>query len=704
MQTIWSRIAQTRGTCCCPQCIQSAPGVSRRATASATRSAPKFVTSSTLWYSGIFAAAATFDAGAKKQRREQWDKAIEGVKEELGQPTETARHELQEKQEDVQTAPIVPKLGLEALVEAADVFQEVEPHRRKPKWPTNTGPPLRIHRVPPESIYATDVRKGQAELRRWSLKKLETMMLSIDILQLKIFRALLRDQDQTWRDAASAAVPVQYRDRMFLSDEELHAALVSKSEDLTRLWKTNPLLTDWFRADTDVALSDYSQDDQGSFHDTARELSRCLQGLFRQHTSQALSTPSLLAKVAYNLSLTSAPPNVHTYNTLLLGFSKAQQPALTYSLIRSLRETHVRPNEITNTAILNHYTAQDDAKGFVRWMELMRGKNGGLALARPDIFINEAGVGRLRYKEGFSEEDDRKKVVQLPYPTPNVFNAVIKGVLKFSGFDIALGICEGMGREGWGLCMSGLTPLLMDCADRGDWTSGLAVWRQIQALKLKSTKRNGRVRMTEHIGLGTYAAMLRLCSACDQQGPFQDIWRRAMETHKQKTGELKSMIEAQNERATNRGVLQSAAECGNNAALVKEEASATAAELGMLVNEQDDSSGSVEDEWLEPPSQQIDIQRSTAAAGRSLRELQTTKEDKQNDMPDAAVPSAQSKTQDRAEPASKRSGVAHIRLNLKSQPALHTTPVSWEQLNGSMPASPELDDYELHERPMTMHG
>ncbi|KAI7163001.1 hypothetical protein KC349_g1605 [Hortaea werneckii] len=545
MQTVWSRIAQTRGTCCCPQCLHSGTaGVSRRATGSATRRAPKFLTSSTLWYSGIFAAAATFDAGVKQQRREQWDKAIAEVKQELGQRTERVTQDAKSTEVDA-VLPSGRRDALDALAEVADVFSEVEPYRRRALWPANTGPPLQVHRLPPESIYATDVRREQASLRRWTPKKLEAVMLSIDALQLKIFQQLALQSGSDWRTEASAAIPVNYRDQMFMSAEELLAAFDSKSKDLARLKRNDPELNGWQRSEQDMPLCSYSQDDQGLFHGTTRELNKSLQALFKQHAASTLTTPALLAKVAYNLAISAAPPNVHTYNTLLLGFSKAQQPTLVGSTIHSLRRTSMRPNEVTNSAILNHYTAQDDGEGFIKWIKLMRGKNGGLALARPDIRINEAGADRLIRDEERGRPD---RVIQLPYPTPNVFSAIIRGMLKFSGFDTALGICERMGQEGWGLCMSGLTPLLKDCARHGDWESGLAVWDQIQTLKKKSTRRQGKTWVSEVVGLDAYAAMLRLCSRTGQREKFESVWQQACRAHQGRAGVLKEIVEYQQAR------------------------------------------------------------------------------------------------------------------------------------------------------------
>ncbi|RMX73820.1 hypothetical protein D0869_13217 [Hortaea werneckii] len=535
----------TRGTCCCPQCLHSGTaGVSRRATGSATRRAPKFLTSSTLWYSGIFAAAATFDAGVKQQRREQWDKAIAEVKQELGQRTERVTQDTKSTELDA-VLPSGRGDALDALAEVADVFSEVEPYRRRALWPANTGPPLQVHRLPPESIYATDVRREQASLRRWTPKKLEAVMLSIDALQLKIFHQMAMQSGSDWRTEASAAIPVNYRDQMFMSAEELLAAFDSKSKDLARLKRSDPELNGWQRSEQDMPLCSYSQDDQGLFHGTTRELNKSLQALFKQHAASTIATPALLAKVAYNLAISAAPPNVHTYNTLLLGFSKAQQPTLVGSTIHSLRRTSMRPNEVTNSAILNHYTAQDDGEGFIKWIKLMRGKNGGLALARPDIRINEAGADRLVRDEERGRPD---RVIQLPYPTPNVFSAIIRGMLKFSGFDTALGICERMGQEGWGLCMSGLTPLLKDCARYGDWESGLAVWDQIQALKKKSTRRQGSTWVSEVVGLDAYAAMLRLCSRTGQRDKFESVWQQACRAHQGRAGVLKEIVEYQQAR------------------------------------------------------------------------------------------------------------------------------------------------------------
>ncbi|KAK0305741.1 hypothetical protein LTR82_016677 [Friedmanniomyces endolithicus] len=608
MHTLWTRVAQTRGTCACPQCIHSVHGLGRRATASATQRIPKYLTSSTLFYSGVFAAAATWDAGAKKQRREQWDRAIADVKQELGRAQEDVAQEAHHtrSKDDAHAAhttiPLTP-----------DAFEDIAPQKYRSLWPTNTGPELMVHRLPPESIYATGDRKSRSELRRWSPKKLETVMLSVDALQLQIFLELQRSRTRNGRQAASAAVPLEYRDKMFLPTPEL-------------------------------------------------------KDLFRKQGHQTDTVPALLAKIAYNLSISSAPPNIETYNTLLLGLSKVKQYPLVDRIIGSMRKTHMRPNEVTNAAVLSHFTTTNNAAGFVTRVELMRGKYCGLALARPDIHINEAGAARLRRVQREGKED---KVIQLPYPTPKVFDALIRGVMKFSGFDTALSICKGMGHEGWGLCLSGLTPLLEHCADYGHWTSGLAIWGQIQALRLRSLQRHADRRgESEKVPMTAFAAMIRLCSKAGQKGIFEEIWAQALRADAGSARALVQLVKAQNEAAARAWAERPAAETLEHQETDKPVGGAI--EHAVVDANAPEGLSVVHDQVVSPVSVLREVRTSQASAAPDQTAQHAPVEQK--------ITTASSATPSRP------------------------TVLLREQLDGLLPAGLELEDYELRERPMSMYG
>jgi hypothetical protein len=646
MQTIWSRIAQgsAAGSACkCPQCLTFAGGLTRRVGAGATRQKPKYLTSSTLWYSGIFAAAATLDAGAKLRRREKWDRAIAEVKQELGKEEKvglTEDHlktvEVTEEEETVLYSPDV-------LDEA---FEELEPTFRDQRWPSNTGPPLVTRNLAPESIYARRGRREKVETRRWSRKKLETISLSVDLMQLRIMIALINGGAS---DEAAIAVPEDFATNLLRTKEALHAHKQTLKHDLGRVRLSNNDLEDYERTSPHLPLNVFNttEADEDGLHTvhTPRELNIALQSLLKQHKRQRISTPTLLARICYNLSASPLPPNLDTYNTLLLGLSAAEQPHIVTHVIRSMKQCNLRPNETSIAAILNHYTVTDDAASFVHFVETMRGKHLGLALARPDVRITAVSNGRLVPKG-----DDPTKIIQLPYPTPKVFAALISGVTKFGGFDTALGVCKNMGEEGWGLCMSGLAPLLQDCADRRDWEAGLSVWDQVQQLKARSKRQNSNQDRGGHerVPMRVYAAMLRLCLGKGEKKVYEEVWDEATRAHRASVHVIARMVKDQMGLAS-----QPAADEVESAVLADDDLQANQA----------------------TEERSIPVQPGTGAAkfyppSSILRELRDSQRGPMESRPVAAP----------------------------------QTELLREHLYGSLPASDELEQYEVAERPMYLRG
>ena len=678
MQTLWSRIAQSGvagNACKCPQCLTFAGGLTRRVGAGASRRTPKYLTSSTLWYSGIFAAAATLDAGAKVRRREKWDRAIAEVRQELGKEEDGAGLVRGEKADKALVEEDGNVLYVPGILD--EVFEELEPTFKQPRWPSNTGPPLEPWNLAPESVYAYPGRRAKRDTRAWTPKKIETISLSVDMLQLRIMIALI---NRSLNGEAALEVPGEYGTHLLQSRDSLHEHKNALKIDLGRVRNAPPTLEGYERTSGHLPLNAFSSIEAGERgYRTPRDLNLSLQSLFKEHKRQVITTHTLLARICYNLSVTPLPPNLDTYNTLLLGLSAAGQPDIVTHIIRSLQQCNLRPNETSIAAILKHYTVTDDAPSFVHFVQKMRGKHAGLSLARPDIEITDVSNGRL-----IPAEDDPTKIIQLPYPTPKVFAALIAGVTKFGGFDTALGVCKNMGEEGWGLCMSGLDPLLQDCADRRDWEAGLSVWEQIQQLEAKSKRMSSsRQRGAERIPLQVYAAMLRLCLGRGEKERYEDIWQQATKVHRHGAWDLAKRVKGQMEAADKR-----AAEVTEPEAVV-EVASQTAEmveryqELNQLFQGQLQNSLPASDE---PESEQHEV------ASQSI------------EMPGKHA----NATMDREGAARlyPTNGVLH---ELRAQrTSTHQTRPQYqelnqllqEQLHGSLPARDDLEQYEAAERPM----
>lgn len=652
---------------------------------------PRYLTSSTLWYSGIFAAAATFDAGIKKERREQWDRAIAGVKQELEQPVGVTKEERIDAREAVQygfsnKGAVFKPFGTNP--EEEEVFRNVDPQQRRPHWPTNTGPALKVDHLPPESIYASTSRRLRLDTMPLSPKKLATVETSIEILLLELFLEL---ETRNWSVEAAEAVPKEFA-KNFLQDESaLMARRRSKMAAAKRLQMADPDLTDYQPPAVDThRLCHFFQAPYKLevANRAVRNLNGSLLELFRLRLNEKISNPFLLAKVAYNISLCSGPPNLKTFNILMLGFSAMEDHVLVDDVISASSVAKMRPNEVTLATILKHYTKTNKPEIFVRWIERMRGKHGGLALARADIEITDGGRSRLIRKP-----DSPNKIIQLPYATPFVFGPLIAGVIKFAGFETALSICQNMGLEGWGLCMSGLTPLLQDCAERRDWTSGLTIWNQIQALKAISRRKQGSKWMTERIKLDTYAAMLRLCSRCDTKDYFDKIWGKAASVHHNSTDKLVRLVKGEAELELG----EETHELADERFEVSQERDSVHA-YGSLVEHYNANNALRYSEGLDDHQARYHSYE-TQETSRTTNGFKDSPEEtnaRLDDPPRAqsrttnSLPS-QSRLLDIVEPPSSRAAFPPKKAQLLE-----------EELWGLLPSNEELSDYELRERPMTI--
>ncbi|KAM3424062.1 hypothetical protein BST61_g11387 [Cercospora zeina] len=557
MLSLLSRTARNRGSCHCPQCRHTVHAAAKQAGTAGSVLRPQYWTSSTLWYSGIFAVAATYDAGAKIQRRQQWNDAIDEVKKELGHAShaESDMDKYREIDPDEQPGRVSQgrdgsdawqmragaaensDAALGASTEMAEDFDSDLARNLDsssfrtyvPPWPTTTGDPPVRHHMPPQSIYTYRFRKRTAEASRWVSKKLLRVELSMDMLQLRFFLWLHKHQ---LVDNAARTVPASYAAMMQQHPASLERAFLQKKADFDRLLHTHSDESGLFhfsRSPGDVPLCQYVEECHGGHRQAQHELQREIDALLSADTRDCGATSPAeqyrhLTNVFCRLSEYAAPPNIDVFNTLIHRLRKSGRITLTDNTISAVLNSKVRPNEVTLASILTHYTNSNNVGLFSDWVLLIRGKRGGLMepapwLVRAPWFRkSNADLGRI-----VEREDKPGRLIQLPYPTPLVFNAVVKGVLHFGGFGHTLEICKLMIDQGWGLDIRGFGMLLSDCAVRSDWDSGLAIWNQILGLQKKSTRRVDGLKPKEIIMAPIFADMLRLCRRCDKRQAFVDV-------------------------------------------------------------------------------------------------------------------------------------------------------------------------------------
>lgn len=412
------------------------------------------------------------------------------------------------------------------------------PGMQQLQWPANTGHRVKPYNLPPQSLWAPDVARLAAMRRRHTWKKLTMQELCTAVL----IHSLLRRVGIP-RYPLEGLSP-QIESVATLNDKQALQARKDILNHVVRLHLTpvDAAIDDVMQAQIypdQPAIPRYHQDSDGDFYETTQRLNNGLKELLHHESRDRKADEEAavaVAKICHNLFVSSAPPDVQTFNILIAGFKRWRRPDMVDDVILAFHGSKIRPNEITLRSILGHYISERRPDGFSRFVTWMRGVSDALMLADPDIAINEASQGRLiRVNE--------KKVYQKIYPTPMVFGALIGGVLKFGGFERALDVYYEMKVDGWGLDMAGLTRLLGDCIRRADWQGGVYIWAEINSIKDMAMPKD----MAK-----AYEFMLSLCSVTGNTSAFnqllKEVANRGYDRHTIISGALRTTRWAQAKR------------------------------------------------------------------------------------------------------------------------------------------------------------
>ncbi|KAH7046782.1 hypothetical protein B0J12DRAFT_138985 [Macrophomina phaseolina] len=419
---------------------------------------------------------------------------------------------------------------------------------RRPEWPENTGPPFDPNSFPPQSLYASDSRKIEGLKSRWTRRKLQTMNLSMAKLILRMCEhedlgmyPLMRKWDPTlpecWIPDNVYWVAMKEPERRNKLLDQVNSFLASTKMPAReeRVPEYKPIFGKY---------PFYEQDPEGDFHRKCHSMNKRIFETFDKCFKGEINVPTLVSSVCEELMVSSAPPNITTYNALLLGFTRLRQGTLANFVLDSFHEVNMRPDEITCAAALTHYINTSDSRNFTRFLQLMTGlstSSYALMLARPSLSLSHPSTLQKLQNRVFRHPRRPDRLVQKTRPTPRVMNAVVAGLLKFHGLERTIDICASMAADGWGFDADGLTRFLHACAERSDWDAGWAVWLQLQRLR--------RLRPPDRpLGRDAYLHMLGLCWKCDKVGVFEQVLQEAEEVAGYRAGALEKDFEKMRRR------------------------------------------------------------------------------------------------------------------------------------------------------------
>ncbi|KAI9828137.1 MAG: hypothetical protein M1832_003664 [Thelocarpon impressellum] len=262
---------------------------------------------------------------------------------------------------------------------------------------------------------------------------------------------------------------------------------------------------------------DYPAYSSGAEPSTAElnDLNEAIYRQFKHHRENGLDFELMIAKICYNLLVSTTPPNADTYNILINHLRRLKENTLVRCVLDSYFESRVTPNEVTISSILKFYTVSRDASGFHRFLRLMKGYDGGLGRAKRRTNLETCNSRALEDWRNY--RCDGGMVIKKAPRNKEVYGALIHGALIFSGMHTAMDFLWEMIEDGLQANLKLLTSMLQACARTQDWESGQAIWEEMRGLHPEHDSLDGRA----------YFWMLRLCRACGKEDAFQTIYKQA---------------------------------------------------------------------------------------------------------------------------------------------------------------------------------
>ena len=549
MQTVWSRAAQAQRICNCPSCVSATNAIARRATTITARRTVPVGNVFTVSLSSLAAGLAFADSRKKDKRREQWDKVIaearaaveatdiqqqsrlaalsdEGRAEALDldemrvakQLRIDSKKELPEIQawdvegseERDQWLPIAVK-RTDTWLDVFDWAREQRKLREKYGFQNWKGPPLIVlrslsnvqlnnllleGRVLRRLYGGPDCNKFKSRYQfHYSMKQIRKYEWSVARLVLKLLLYGSERSLQPFCPSYSLLCDV-------LRGEEFEARLAYVNERLRALSAPNSRNSRYEDFECPQSPNYDCIGAEAYEQTTALNMSlKKLLGAMKQETDLS----NVMSWICYDLLTARSPPNIDTYNMLLLHFSKFDKGYLVKAVLTSMRESHIEPNEISLKTILRFHTTTKNGIGFSVCWQRMEGFHLARRLAHPEDGIHPALKGRYRIVG-----KNQDTIIERARKNAQVYEALIVGAIRFLGAQIAMHYYRNMISEGWSPGPGIFLALLQDCCLRLDWKLGSAVLEQLESTAKK-------------MDTLTYEWMLRLCQCCGQQEIFDRI-------------------------------------------------------------------------------------------------------------------------------------------------------------------------------------
>jgi hypothetical protein len=230
-------------------------------------------------------------------------------------------------------------------------------------------------------------------------------------------------------------------------------------------------------------------------------LNSAIEKLFENMVADHSNIDLILAKICYNLLVSTSPPNIQTYNILIRSFNRFKMYELSQAVVDSfLFQSKFRPSSETIHLLLDHYSGQKDEAGFKAMVNRMRAVDGDMRMRMRTVdtlsrwHVQEwATTRKVLLKEGILRE-------KVPRDSA-IFDSLINGFLELDMVKAAVRYLRAALHEGMQVSSSTLLRLVQACTSTLDYQAGLSVLRLLLGYWQRSSEQvvyNGQARLAVH--------------------------------------------------------------------------------------------------------------------------------------------------------------------------------------------------------------
>ncbi|RFU73000.1 pentatricopeptide repeat domain-containing [Trichoderma arundinaceum] len=452
MQALLSRAGKApRGGC--KACSNAIDTLGKRTTS--VRRKPTFAELFTACYSSVFATAALVDAVRKDDRRKDLDRQLEEVRKELADLQDCR---LPTSSDGDPESPELSLRQMDTLWQSLKRIYISRPYMKEIHQPATISTSDLIEALKHERYGCLNetLRNSKGQI---NYDRLESAIMREECEKGKYYREP-RNQAQLLRESMSTESLVRkLLDRTSFLPEDQSGPSLQKARNL--LEKGGPGFT--FRS-----------------IDAARAQNNTI--LLNKRLRSLVAAPNLhmkekIGRICYNLLVSSHPPDVHTYNTLIVAFNKSGHHSFAEALVASFFQYRLlQPTPSTFIAILNHYKCTNNHGKFLRALACITGLDNrtGAKVRRRHVSDIEENPNLLPWAL-----DSRRRTLtgdwiweHLPLSQPLV-EEIISGLLHFKLFDQAATFFISCMQSGVNLSLDTVRYLLDECINALDWKAAV---------------------------------------------------------------------------------------------------------------------------------------------------------------------------------------------------------------------------------------